>query len=235
MKNKRSLVIALFLSVILALSVMSAFASALPNDTVVAKVFTTYIGDTLEIPEGTPGTESYNEYIYSGVSWPAGSKVTYSVNTKGAPAGALAAVKTAFETWDSAVKVELFNDDVKTANSKASGNKFDGANVISWGRLKPGIIAQTTTWYNPNTNQIVEIGIVFNTMYRWSTGSVSNAFDVENIATHEAGHTLMLLDLYDDAASQLTMYGYGAPGETYARTLGAGDISGIQYIYGPAA
>jgi len=233
MKNKRCLVIAVLLTVVLAVSAMTSIVSALPDNTVVAKVFTTYVDDTLAAPEGIPGTYTYNEYIYSGVCWPTGTTVTYSVNTKGSPSGALAAVKKAFETWDTAVKVELFNDNVQTA-SKAVGNRLDGANVISWGRLKPGILAQTTTWYNKQTSRIVEIGIVFNTMYRWSIGSVSNAFDVQNIATHEAGHTLMLLDLYDDAASQLTMYGYGAPGETYAITLGVGDVSGIQSIYGPA-
>lgn len=233
MKNKRCLVITLFLSTILALTFMTSIASALPNNTIVAKVFTTYIGDTLVEPIGIPQKDNYNEYIYSGLSWPTGTTVTYTVNTKGAPTGALNAVKAAFETWDAAVGVELFNDNVKTA-SKVVGSKLDGANVISWGRLKPGIIAQTTTWYNSVTKQIVEVGIVFNTMYRWSTDSVNNAFNVQNIATHEAGHTLMLLDLYDDAANQLTMYGYGAPGETYAITLGAGDISGIQYIYGTA-
>jgi hypothetical protein len=232
MKSKKFLITAVLLSVILTVSIMSSIVSALPDQTVAEKVFTTYIWDKLAVPGGTPGTDSYNEYSYSGIKWPVGTKVTYSVNIKGAPAGALDAVKTAFETWDAATKVELFNNDAQTANSKTVGNKLDGINVISWGRLKPGIIAQTTTWYNPSTNKIVEIGMVFNAYYRWTIGGYSDSFDVQNIATHEAGHTLMLLDLYDAAASQLTMYGYGDYGQTYARTLGAGDISGIQYIYG---
>jgi hypothetical protein len=105
--------------------------------------------------------------------------------------------------------------------------------------LSSGTIAQTTTWYNSKTNEIVEVGIIFNSMYKWgidtnpSDSNKINAFDVQNIATHEAGHTLMLKDLYDSATSQLTMYGYGSLGETYARTLGAGDLYGVRLIYGP--
>jgi hypothetical protein len=231
MKNGKSVCIVFLLSTILAISTMASIVSAFPDDAVVEKVFTTYIGDTIAQPPGTPGTDSYNEFIYSGIKWKAGTTVTYSVNMNNAPAGAKEAIGAAFETWDLAVKIELFSDNVGTV-SKATGNKYDGVNAISWGRLKPGIIAQTTTWYNRNTKEIMEIGMVFNSGYLWTIGGSSNSFDVQDIATHEAGHTLMLLDLYDDAASALTMYGYGDFGETYARTLGAGDESGIRYIYG---
>jgi hypothetical protein len=81
--------------------------------------------------------------------------------------------------------------------------------------------------------------MVFSTAYKWGIDSdgegsaytLTNAFDVQNIATHEAGHTLMLDDLYMDAANVLTMYGYGSYGETYAISLGTGDVSGIKVIY----
>ena len=41
----------------------------------------------------------------------------------------------------------------------------------------------------------------------------------------------MLDDLYTDAASKLTMYGIGDFGETYAISLGVGDVTGIKAIY----
>jgi hypothetical protein len=164
--------------------------------------------------------------------------VTYSVNAKGAPSGALAAVAAGFETWDAEIDDTLFNDNVAAASAKLSGNKFDGKNVVSWGRLGRGIIAMTTVWYNPSTSEIVEFGMVFSTAYKWGIDSdgeggttLVGAFDVQDIATHEAGHTLMLDDLYMDEASALTMYGYGSFGQTYARSLGVGDISGATAIY----
>ena len=223
------------LSVIMAIAMLLSFiipAASASEHNIKEKTFITYVE-----PIGTPSTDSYNVYDYSGIHWPSGVTVTYSINTKSAPAGAYDAVKRAFETWDTAVNAELFNDNVAVASSKLAGNKYDGRNVISWGRLKPGIIAQTTTWYNPTTKEIVEIGIVFNSFYRWgidpnpNDNSKINAFDVQNIATHEAGHTLMLLDLYALETNQLTMYGYGDYGQTYAQTLGTGDTSGIRFIY----
>ncbi len=221
------------------LSSIAGFAatsvSAFPDDAIREKTFITYYGS----PLGDPGTDSYNVYGYSGLHWAAGTVVSYSVNVKNAPAGALVAVKSAFETWDAQIGDSLFSDDVQTAATRLAGNKFDGRNVVSWGRLGSGIIAQTTVWYNRYTLHIVEFGIVFSTGYKWGIdadgeGSVyilTNAFDVQDIATHEAGHALMLDDLYMSEASRLTMYGYGDFGETYAISLGAGDISGIKRIY----
>jgi hypothetical protein len=231
MQRKLSVFLSAIIVIAMLLSIAIPSASASKN-VIKEKTFITYVD-----PIGTPGSDTYNVYEYSGVHWKPGTIVTYSVNTKGAPSGALNAVKKAFETWDAAVSAEVFNDNVAVASSKLVGNKYDGKNVISWGRLQTGIIAQTTTWYYTSTNEIVEVGMVFNTLYRWgidpnpNDNIKINAFDVQNIATHEAGHTLMLLDLYVPEASQLTMYGYGAYGQTYAQTLGAGDISGIQYIY----
>ena len=60
---------------------------------------------------------------------------------------------------------------------------------------------------------------------------LSTAYDVQNIMTHEAGHWLMLLDLYQWRTQKLTMYGYGALGELQKRTLGVGDELGIDQIY----
>ena len=55
--------------------------------------------------------------------------------------------------------------------------------------------------------------------------------DVQNIMTHEAGHWLMLLDLYDTGASEQTMYGYASDGELKAISLESGDIAGISAVY----
>ena len=234
---KRRLLSLLAVSAILL--VMASFAivivSAFPNDVVREKTFITYYVD----PLGTPYTDTYNVYAYSGVHWPTGKVVTYSVNTKGAPTGAITAIENAFETWDQQISDRLFDDNVQVASQKMAGNRYDGKNVMSWGRLGRGIIAQTTVWYYTTTLEIVEFGMVFNTAYKWgidadgegSAYTLTNAFDVQNIATHEAGHTLMLEDLYMPETSALTMYGYGSYGQTYAISLGAGDVNGIMAVY----
>jgi hypothetical protein len=205
----------------------------------VAISYTLYYGD----PLGAPGTDTYNVTDYSGIHWYNGphtsgipaTGIKYYVNTKSA--SVVAAVKAAFETWDAQVTVELFNDNVEMI-SKAAGNKFDGKNVVSWGALRPGIVAVTYIWYYSDSLEIVEFGMVFNKHYAWGIDpdgegpATINAFDIQNVATHEAGHTLSLNDLYMVEASGLTMYGYTSIGETMKRSLGAGDVFGVHLIYG---
>ena len=58
--------------------------------------------------------------------------------------------------------------------------------------------------------------------------------DIRNIATHEAGHTLVLEDIYQDQFSGLTMYGYASEGEVNAISLEVADITGAQVLYGAA-
>lgn len=56
--------------------------------------------------------------------------------------------------------------------------------------------------------------------------------DLQNIATHEFGHN-GLGDLRPPKDQALTMYAYSSLEETIKKTLGAGDILGIQKLYGP--
>ena len=78
----------------------------------------------------------------------------------------------------------------------------------------------------------------FNSRYPWrifsgtadcSTTTV-DAYDLQNIATHEFGHWIGLDDLYDTADKDLTMYGFGAGGELKKRTLGEGDNNGANSV-----
>lgn len=56
-------------------------------------------------------------------------------------------------------------------------------------------------------------------------------FDVQAVATHEFGHWLDLLDLYDSSSSETTMYYQISPGEIKKRSLDSDDIAGIRAIY----
>ena len=59
-----------------------------------------------------------------------------------------------------------------------------------------------------------------------------NAYDAQEILTHELGHWMGLGDMYDAANYQnATMYGYGSKAEVKKDTLSTGDISGIGVIY----
>jgi hypothetical protein len=98
----------------------------------------------------------------------------------------------------------------------------------------------TTVWYYTATKEIAEADVQMNTRMRWgidSNGEVNgytltNAYDVRNIATHEVGHVCGLADLYTPRSSLLTMYGYGGIGEVKKDSLELGDIAGLLKLYG---
>ena len=55
--------------------------------------------------------------------------------------------------------------------------------------------------------------------------------DVQNIITHEIGHSAGMNDLYSTSCLQETMYGYSTEGEIKKRDLNSGDITGIRKLY----
>jgi hypothetical protein len=130
-------------------------------------------------------------------------------------------------TWDSQTSFAVFS--YQGTTSKTAG-RYDGYNVISWGYYRSGVIAVTYIWYSGD--RIIETDTRLNTYYRWSLSGEARKMDVQNIMTHEFGHWCGLDDLYDDKDYWLTMYGYASYGETYKRTLGLGDILGLQAVYG---
>jgi len=107
-------------------------------------------------------------------------------------------------------------------------------NAITFGDYPTaGVIAVTTVWYNPATKAIVEFDIMFDTDWTWGDATVdATKMDLENIATHEFGHSVGLADVYDSACSAVTMYGYSNYGEAQKRTLELPDITGLQKLYG---
>lgn len=132
--------------------------------------------------------------------------------------------------WDEAGSKFRFN---YIGTTDKTGPSYDGYNVVCLSNLGGnGVLARNTYWYNRKTKIVYENDIEFNTYYPWSTDGDSNAYDVQNIATHELGHCLVLNDLYENYQSEMTMYGYANLGETKKRTLEFGDKDGIIYIYG---
>lgn len=144
----------------------------------------------------------------------------------------LDAVSQAAYAWDDATSKTLVN----------SVTSSDGSGVVVYNNINAlffadysnsQVIAVASIWINRFTKQIVECDIQFNTDYTWGDATVNTAImDLQNIATHELGHDFNLDDIYDSTKSYLTMYGYSFNGDIEKRTLAAGDIAGIQKIYG---
>jgi len=163
----------------------------------------------------------------------------YYINPTSAPDGAVAEINEAFEAWDAVTDAELFN---YVDTTTRIGINLDGQNTVSWIRILPrNIIGVASYWTEEKEGKtaIVEFDIAFNAFLKWGVDpddegpiELKRAYDVENIAIHEAGHALGLADLYGETHYELTMYGYSSTGETQKISLEAGDIAGAQHLYG---
>jgi len=140
------------------------------------------------------------------------------------------AITTCANKWDVETNFQVFS--YKGITTTRTAGRRDGYNVVSWGYYYyPGVIAVTYIWYSGS--QMVETDCRMNTYFKWSLTGEAGKMDVQNIMTHEFGHWCGLGDLYSDVDYWLTMYGYANYGEMYKRTLGLGDINGLEAVYGP--
>lgn len=168
--------------------------------------------------------------------------ITYRLNTSSVPStvggnNLDAIVQSGFSQYSQATggKVNF----ILGANTNVSRSRFDGQNVITWGRLGSGSLGITYVWYYPSTGNLAEVDTVMNSRYKWSLSNQdacadNKTYDAKNIMTHELGHWMGLNDMYDASLfNDATMYGYGSLGEVKKNTLTTGDKMGIFNIYSP--
>lgn len=196
--------------------------------------FTVIEGQKGKISLTSPASSGYS---YSGIHWGSSDlPVPFYINENGTPdvSGTIEefeAVKASFQTWED--DAGSFMNYSYMGTTTRTNQSLDGYNVISWLPIdgSDDTLALTTYWYNPVTQLMIEFDIAFDEDETWSATGEINKHDIQNVGTHEVGHTLVLEDLYDAGDSEQTMYGYCARGETKKRTLEAGDVAGVRQIY----
>lgn len=247
---KKVLVMMIALAVVLAFATPVTAAKPL-SPKVLEAVFIHY--EHPGKPQKPPGTETpkvYDYYKLLGPKWDLSqytSGVPYVINPSGGPTGAVAEVIASLEAWDAATGAELFDDNPLIDTNSWWGQE-DGKNNISWQVFPDGrVIAGVWVWFydidgngGMSPGDIVkETDMVFNASQRWGIDQdgegtaykLRNTYDVRNIATHEAGHIVGLDDIYETIYSEITMYGYGAKGETKKISLATGDVNGTLALY----
>lgn len=137
----------------------------------------------------------------------------------------------ASNTWDQAVGADIFGS-MTQGGSSSNIRRQDFVNQQGFKGLGGGgTIAVTYTWKYTD-GRAAESDAAYNTFYNWATDGRSNAMDLQGIGTHEMGHTFGLGHSSTASVNTcLTMYPYGDYGQTYQRTLGDGDLLGIDAIY----
>jgi hypothetical protein len=217
-------------------------------------VFANYPDQPLntQVALAKPARSAKEWYKYSGIHWDDSDiPVQYAVDGGGNHTW-LAGLQASFATWeaDGQSYISFVCDHNALEGIPSSfdrGGYSNDVNEVGWASLSssyPNAIAVTMIWYGSDKH-IVEVDTAMNTDLPWTQNEVtgdpdfqtgtSGSFDVQDIMTHEAGHWLMLLDLYQKAAGEQTMYGYGSTGEVKARSLESGDLAGLRKIYPGAA
>lgn len=154
-------------------------------------------------------------YLYAGIKWPTNG-TTVDFGSPSIPSSWITPLAQGMIPWNGATSPFAFS--AGTSNNDITVSNF-GA----------GAIALTTVTYSGST--ITDSDLAFNSYYAWSTSGAADAYDVQNVATHEFGHFLMLNDLYGAGDTEKTMYGYVIAGETKKRSLDTDDLNGINAIY----
>jgi opacity protein-like surface antigen len=188
-------------------------------------------------------------YEYSGIHWDSTS-ADFLYNPAGEPGDYLGAIQLGFDTWTD-VEGSSFDftfDGTTGIGISSLANEADGHNVVGWADLDAegfsNAIAVTMVWYN-SAGIIQEVDMAFSnnpefTWHQnddidelWDIDNYTDAYDVDvqNIATHEAGHWLLLEDMYNKPAGEQTMFGISAEFDLQKRSLESGDIAGIEEIY----
>jgi len=163
-------------------------------------------------------------------AWPASSTVNYSVDANGCTndcTNAIAAVDDAFNTWE--VSGITF-----TRATNGDANPCGGIDSVSWTAIDGpgGVLGETSVCRNPATHEILGFQTVFDSGDPWSDSGDPGHFDIQATASHEEGHAMGLDHVHSPFDVRLTMYPFISNGDIGFRTLGCGEILGVNGLYG---
>jgi len=191
-------------------------------------------------------------------------KVQLYLNPTGTPTGltsasSQSAISAAANTWDDAVAGNIFADGtaVKVDSNKVVDYPFsktpkrDGYNVHGWNKFGNSYIGLNRWWSNGvkvgGYYSIIESDTWYNLDYQWTTNLATaqstTKLDLQSVSLHELGHCIGMGDIYSSTYGgslppsdprtkdfEQVMNLYNGP----QRTLGNGDKTGAQILYGKA-
>jgi hypothetical protein len=184
-----------------------------------------------------------SSYKLLGFSWLGVGTVNWRYNASGQKTSGLTAVRNGANAWGGSITAcsttvnSAARNSYVTTTTQAPGvtsaagcGSSSGVNVVGWGALPSGTLATTCTWYNGSGNA-TESDQKYATGYSWNSASSCSGsnYDLRGVATHEWGHTFGLDHVAQSTG--LVMKPASSTCETAQRTLGLGDLRGIDALY----
>ena len=129
---------------------------------------------------------------------------------------------------------------IRNVNGDVECGTPDGFSIIDAGTLAgTRVLAATCAWYVPHDgrDQITEADIKFDTSREFLFTLSPDAkgcdweFDVESVLTHEVGHAYGMTHVSEATYPRMTMSTATNPCDRSARTLGKGDMLGLESMY----
>jgi hypothetical protein len=171
------------------------------------------------------------------IAWPAGATVNYKHWTGNAAAtnvtggNVTTAVDAAFASINAASGLAFTNNGTQAGTGAAASdsiNMVTFANVAANTAAVGGALAITAFYYTIPSYQITEIDMVFNPSFTFTTNATSGQYDLQSVATHEAGHAA---GLDHSPLCDATMFPFAYPNQTLLRSLEKDDVAGLRQLY----
>lgn len=189
-----------------------------------------------------PATSSCTNAAYTKLGYRWKAPVSWSYNPAGQVVAGASAIRAGADAWTGPVAAcnrkatttadqQLLGTTTEAVGVTATGGcgAASGASVVGWGALRSGTLAVTCVW--SRSGVAVEVDQRYATGQRWASTTACSGprFDLRGVATHEWGHAFGLG--HTAQTSGLVMKPASTTCEVAQRTLGLGDLVGIDALY----
>ena len=182
-----------------------------------------------------PGTQAYTK---TGYKWPT-MNVSFYVNPANqdvSPTAAIAAIQAGLAAWSTQAGTPFRFSYAGQVSTTTTG--YDNKNIIVFRNTTNGGSIATSYWWHSSGN-LVDSDIIFwdgaRKFFTGSSGCTSGTQAgayVEDVATHELGHSL---GLGHSGVNEATMYASYSACSQAMRTLASDDIAGARSLYGTSS